>query len=1386
MTLHCTLIRSPQSPLAGPPLELSVTAPPGTSGATIHAELARTFGTGAVFVGGEDLCSLSLGTAPLVTGAVLVDGGSQPVSRKTRRRPASEPAAPIALAVHSGAGAGTLIPLRRGTYTIGRCNTRIEIPDPELSREHAQLVVTEKDIVIIDLGSANGTYIDGRRVRHALITTASSIQCGSSTMSLVFLDAPDKALADAGMSVQEPLTVAGCPESGNRAVLLLTGVLPLVIGLGLAVVTGMWMFLAFTAVSAVSVLIPLTAGRRRQREFAKGINAAVREDQKRRQRTGPSLALLVLAAGHGQLSASASPGDGRVWLRLGQGPQAANLKIELGSAPRDIPSAGRVPVMLDPANTHTTFRGPLSMTEGMMRSLVMQLAGYPCGSRTRIVICGNPKSLPLPARFLPSVTLTASGQSCLRALTDGLGPVYEHGVLLLIAPLGMDEAGLRETAEQLGWQILEFRPPDGPPDVSAVELTERQSCLREPGREVAFVPDLAPENVFSNYCRQLAASPRRLHPTENKVPSACTLGELLPLSPAHTAARWTSSAHTAGLAVPLGLQATGPLTLDLQTDGPHLLVAGTTGSGKSELLRSLTLALAVSHPPDRVNFLFVDFKGGSGLGPLAGLVHCVGVLTDLSAHELERTLTSLRAEIRFREEALAAAQVPDLTAYRAAPASGARPLPHLVIVIDEFRMLVDDAPEVLRELMRIASIGRSLGLHLVMATQRPQGALTADIRANVTSSIALRVQSDMESHDILNTKAAAGISLNTPGRAFIARGTEAPLEFQTASPGTAAVDAAPDEVTVQLTTAYLSAQDRGCPASAAEATDQTPAQAAAPLAAMIRQLWASQAGTAPRLPVAPPLPQKLAQPDTDVTLTQSDSGKAAGPSIALGLLDVPDHQEIKPLAWNPPGDGHLALVGGPGSGATEALELAAYAVANNTAEFHCYFLDAASAFLGLVGHPHTGAYAGLHELRRAVRILERLSQEMAARLSRADDGYVPLVLVIAGWGSWVSAFRAGPLAWAEDLVQDLVRDGARTGITVIISGERELVTARFCGSLPNRIYFPAGSNEDSRIAWPRMPSTAAIKGRGVAFGSIAFGTAAVCQLYEPVPEGSRRYSPGRTGINLSAKRPFRVEPLPALVSVAELRATVVRMGEAGLETDSGPAAGRDSECTDSEVRASQAGTKEAGRAVPGGSAALGPEGFVASHRDNGRPASREVLLGVGGDELDPVSCLITPGGSFAVLGGAGSGKTNVLRALQVLNPGADPWICPDNGSDPDDFWKSSLVKARAGKLPRAAVLLVDDIDLLAAGALRDLSELHALGHAVVLTANYSPLLLQRVPLVMDARAAGKGLLLSPRSTSEGDLFGVRFDIEANPPAGRGVLISRGQSSPVQVAWAGHQ
>ncbi|ELT45502.1 FtsK/SpoIIIE domain-containing protein [Arthrobacter nitrophenolicus] len=1329
MRLHCTLVGGPGSGLASHPLELTIDAPEGAPGAALCRQLAEQFGTGMVTVAGEDLQSARLGIPPLIPGAILVDGGPEPRRRKQRRSPCGGHPAGLVLAVHTGAGAGTVVPLQRGQYTVGRSNARIVLPDAELSREHARLTLTDKDIFIEDLDSANGTYVDGERIRHSAVTAGSTIRCGNSTMSLMFADVPIKSLAMAGVSAQEPITVPGRGDPGNRAALLVTAALPLAIGIGLALFTGMWMFLAFAATSAVALLVPVVSGRRQRRDAARAVRKAAAQDRERRLASGPSLAVTALATRKGARSAASVPDTGGIWLRLGEAEQDANVTT-VPAAALEVPSVDSVPVTFDLLQPRTVFVGTKPLRDGMIRAIVMQLSGYPRCRSTRIIIFGPATSLPLAARYLPDVVLMVAAEACRDSLKEGFPPGYEHGVLLLADATadGRTAAMLMEEAHRHGWQVLEFRSraAAGTPAVDVV-LHHHGSTLRGQGEDITFVADLAQNDVFDGFCRQLAAAPPRPNMGKHPIARTCALEDVLPLSPAHLAARWDSSIGEAGLAAPLGLDADGALVIDLQADGPHVLVAGTTGAGKSELLRSLTLALALTHPPSRINFLFLDFKGGSGLGPLTGLVHCVGLLTDLTRDELERTLTSLRAEIRLREEALAAARVPDLAGYRSTAEAEGFPIPHLVIIIDEFRMLVDDAPEVLRELMRIASIGRSLGIHLVMATQRPQGALTADIRANVTSSIALRVQSDMESVDIIGSKEAAAIRLDAPGRAFMTRGTEPAREFQAATTNLVRTQSAPlTAITVQLTTEHLTA---GAP-EPGHAEPQTPAQAAAPLIAMIRGAWTSREGAAPRVPVAPPLPDDIVEPSMGCSGPDPFPGDPAW-ALTLGAMDLPKEQSVHPLVWRPGADSHLALIGAPESGADEAAQLVLRGLLLHREPAHCYILDGTGSFSSAARHPRVGAATGLHELRRAVRILERIALEMTRRLSRPAEAAVPLVVLVSGWGAWVSAFRSGPLAWAEELMHDVVRDGVRAGVTVVISGDRELVSARFCGALSSRLYFPAGSNQDSRVAWPRLPSTTAIKSRAVAFGPVANGDSAVCQVFRLAP--GRQWPEGPLGVGDPAEPlPFRVEPLPLRVTAPEVRGIHEREG----------------------VSANAALTR----------------------------STQDMLIGVGGDELSPVYLRLAAAGTVAVLGRSGSGKTNTLKSLQELNP-AHHWLSPNSPTPAANPWIRILSAARAGDLPSDAVLLADDADLLSPAAMRDLSELQALGHPLVLTASYSPLLLQRVPPAMGARAAGTALLLGPASFADGDAFGVRFEVEPAPPPGRAVLISAGRAQAIQVARA---
>lgn len=1198
MILHCTLVAAPGSDLTAGPLELAVDVLEPCPGAELQRALSRRYGTGELTVDRIPVSALTVGEAPLVPGAVLVDGlvGGGARGQDPAARPAAAAAA-LVLAVHSGPAAGLLVALSRGRFRIGRGGTGVAIPDAELSRDHALLEVSDSAVTLLDLGSANGTTVDAKRVQTAAVSTDALIRCGGSSMSLVFGGADYGGIlagGAAGSDVSEPLPVSNPAAGSNRKALVLAAVLPLALGTGLAVATGMWIFLAFTAVSAVSVLVPVAAGRRQRRELRSAVSAAAHQDTVRRRRAAPSageLSLRCCFSGAGGMQGPAVPGP--VWLRLGQAPQRANIRVDPPDPGFRAPPLGMAPVTLDPATAVTALRGPEPAVSGLLRSLLLQLACYPAAGRTRILIHGPAPAL-LPARFLAAATLSGQESSTLEALAGGPGVDDERGVLIIAGSTAT--AALRAAGVAGGWQVIDC---GGDPAADAfLVLNGRTGRLSTAGKSVEFIPDLVPAGVFDRNCRRLGGSaPATIR--QAGIPAACPLSAVLPLGAPDISRRWAEPSTGGGLPVVVGVGRSGPLCLDLQADGPHVLVAGTTGSGKSEFLRTLAAAMAAAHPPSRVNVLFIDFKGGSGLGPLAGLAHCVGLLTDLETSEVSRTLVSLAAEVRRREELLAAHGAADLTAYESF-GHGGPPLPHLVLIIDEFRLLVDEAPAALAELMRIAAIGRSLGIHLVMATQRPQGAISADIRANVTSRIALRVQSDPESLDVINSRLAAAIPVTLPGRAYLVRGNEVPEEFQTATVAEPSHEPVRGPTVMPAMDLY-NRPTAGTPSGPAAAAAPQPAPGLARLVEAVNSAWALAGGGAPHRPVAAPLPSLLPFPADPAREEPQTTDAAPGrPRIRLGLLDVPEEQRVAEFGWLPGSDGHLALVAGSAGGADAALELIVQQLLHCRAESHVYILDAAGLFGTAATARRVGAVAGLHELRRAGRVLERLAEEMTERLATPHQNGAPaIVLVLSGWGSWVSAFRAGPLAWAEDLVQDLVRDGARAGITVVAAGGRELVTARFFPALPNRIFLPAGSSEEERLVWPRLPAVDA--GRVAVFGPMSPAASAaghVGQLFGPVPPG--------VPVNDAAlaHRPFRVEPMPGHVSVGEVRS-----------------------------------------------------------RAPGPPRNNTLWLGLGGDELLPAGIRLPQGGTVAVLGGAASGKSSLLLALPGLNPGVAWLSAPGTGAE---------------------------------------------------------------------------------------------------------------------------
>lgn len=429
----------------------------------------------------------------------------------------------------------------------------------------------------------------------------------------------------------------------------------------------------------------------------------------------------------------------------------------------------------------------------------------------------------------------------------------------------------------------------------------------------------------------------------------------------------------AGLAAELGASPNGPVLVDLVAEGPHALIAGTTGAGKSELLTTWILGLAARYSPARLALVLVDFKGGAAFGPLTELPHTTAVLTDLDAGATRRALASMRALLRAREVLLREAGCRDVAELDQVQPGAA---PRLLVVIDEFRALADDHPDLMAQLLRLGAQGRSLGVHLIAATQRPSGAISPDLRANMPLRICLRVAEAADSHDVISTSAAATLP-RIPGRAIIAPGLS---EFQVAWSGEA-----------QEVAAAVSA---------------------------IRELWPA----APQLlPWRPLLPAKL------------DSSELPGDgSGAFALADYPDELAQRPLLL-PRASG--LVVGPPHSGRTSAaIAIASAALTQGDQVWvvstgRLQHRSASGAFGGLISANQTrlvtnllehcteapgrtavlddveiwlAAYDSLHGSGSGAALLARQSRAIAAAGSRLFVTGSP-ELVGARWASTLSS-----------------------------------------------------------------------------------------------------------------------------------------------------------------------------------------------------------------------------------------------------------------------------------------------------------------------------------------------------------------------------------------------
>ncbi|MEW2033307.1 FtsK/SpoIIIE domain-containing protein [Streptomyces roseifaciens] len=936
--------------------------------------------------------------------------------------------------------------------------------------------------------------------------------------------------------------------------------------------------------------------------------------------------------------------------------------------------------------------------------------------------------------------------------------------------------------------------------VSVCSVGARELTLRRTGR--TDVTTARPDLVDAEWCERIA---RALAPVRDVTPDGSDglpdevgLLRLLDLEPPHGdefVRRWGQQPASTNML--LGSGYSGPVAFDLVKDGPHALIAGTTGAGKSELLQTLVATLAAANRPDEMTFVLVDYKGGSAFKDCVRLPHTLGMVTDLDSHLVERALTSLGAELLRREHVLAAVGAKDHAEYRAMrrrnPSLAA--LPRLVLVIDEFATLARDVQEFIPGLVSIAQRGRSLGIHLVLATQRPAGVVTADIRANTNLRISLRVTDAADSQDVLEVNDAVGISAGTPGRALARIGHRSVLPFQTAYAGTPreagpAAEAGPVPVRAErpVTAADIRATDvtwaqlgRPAPAPGPElAAEDDPGllddpSAPTDLTALVEAV--QEAATALGIPQQPspwlpPLPHRLTLDDLPERALPAGLPDGYLAPVPWALADLPGAQCQEALELDLNTFGHLYVVGTPRSGRTQVLRTLAGALArrHSTADVHLYGIDAGGGALAALNPlPHCGAVVPRADLERIGRLLARLMAETARRqellaahgasglaelrsLLRPEDRPAHVMVLVDGWDSLVALLGDHDGGRYVHELTALIREGAPLGIHVVATSERALLTGKAAALNDDRLLLRLTDRTEytlAGVAARRIPELVP-PGRGWRGGS---GTEVQVALLGRPAEGAAAPVGGRD----------QAEALREIGARAERRDRAV------------PAARRPAKVLTLPAKIS-----------------------FADAYDKVPEAQRRPLwglLGISGDDLAPLGVdFAADAPSFLISGPPGTGRSTTLASLAVsLLAGGTrvvaltPRESPLRGlarhplatvvaqADPSEEDVRAALDAGTGP----AVVLVDDADLLSSMPAADevLRDIAATGRdrGIGLAAAGTPEALTSAGFgwLGQARRLRKGLLLAPQSPSEGDMLGVRLPydlLRSRPVPGRGLTV----------------
>jgi len=520
----------------------------------------------------------------------------------------------------------------------------------------------------------------------------------------------------------------------------------------------------------------------------------------------------------------------------------------------------------------------------------------------------------------------------------------------------------------------------------------------------------------------------------------------------------------------VGQSTNDALHLDLRTQGPHALVGGTTGAGKSEFLQAWVLGMAAEYSPDRVTFLFVDYKGGSAFADCVSLPHTVGLVTDLSPHLVRRALTSLRAELHFREHLFNRKKVKDLIELekRGDPETP----PALILVIDEFAALVNEVPEFVDGVVDIAQRGRSLGIHLIMATQRPAGVIKDNLRANTNLRIALRMADESDSTDVVGESIAAGFDPATPGRGVAKTGPGRLTHFQTGYAGGWTNDkpaASPVDI-VEL--AY--GQDKRWEEPASDVGEDQTDLGPNDTARLVSTMIAATTVAAIPAPRKPWLDELASAYDLSKLRQRTDA------ELILGVSDDPARQLQVPVYFRPDTDGNIAIFGTGGSGKSATLRTLAVAAAITPqgGPVHVYGLDFAAGGLRMLETlPHVGSIIAGDDAERIMRLIKHLRTIIDERVPRYGEVRAStiaeyrklanrpdeprILLLVDGMSTFRTEYEFTGIGSIFTAFQQIVTDGRQVGVHVAITADRPAsVSSAISASIQRRVVHRLADDND--------------------------------------------------------------------------------------------------------------------------------------------------------------------------------------------------------------------------------------------------------------------------------------------------------------------------------------